>query len=342
VRPQHSIVWAVACWLLAISYAQADDAVIAGLRAWRDHDYVVARAYWQQASDSGDTQAKFLLSQLYAQGQGGPPDPQRALALLRESAQGGYAVACFNLGDRYLKGDGVPQDASQAARWWRCAALQGLAHAQFSLGNLYYQGLGVQQDRAQALWWYREAAAQGSRGARQMLAQLGVSPEAEETDAAAQAPTGSPAAAKAAMKSPSRVRATQPPHPTPSSAEARQVAGPVRVKAAAGLPAMLKSLALGPDWLRRQPAEFYTVQVFASNDATAVSQFLQRFRFNRQVAVYPFRKEGNMWYGVVYGRFAAAAAARRVIPGLPTEVRRARPWVRHMGELRTIIELRSR
>ena len=336
---RSGIICALALCLLAAT-ASAADAVLDGLMAWRDHDYVTARQYWQQASDAGDVQAKFLLSELYLQGQGGPRDLDRAMTLLRESAEGGYAVACYNLGNRYLKGDGLPEDASQAARWWRRAAVQGLVHAQYNLGSLYYQGLGVPQDRQQALWWYRQAAAQGSNRALQTLAQLGEPASADDAGATG-APDGtggtpSPAETQSLTAGPA-APAVATRQPVPASIPSRTSSDSPPAKTDASVPAALQALALGPDWLRRQPAGYFTVQVFASDDAAAVVRFLKQVRFERQVAVYPFNKAGQIWYGVVYGRFAGRDEARRAITTLPAAVQKAHPWVRGFSEVSAIM-----
>lgn len=337
--------------------------LIEGLQAWRAGDFTAARQHWQQASEAGDARAKFLLSELYARGEGGDPDPSLALALLRESAEAGYPVACFNLGNHYLQGEGVSADASQAAHWFRRAAVQGLVQAQYNLGTLYYQGRGVPQDVEQAVLWYRQAAEQGSARAQQALELLGVPLQAEQPAAVAgqggaenggrdAVPPDAPSVAAATTPGtrPEPEPAAQPepepaarpePVPEPAPPSPPPPGPPPRHGVSPGVRAALselQSLALGPDWLRRQPADYYTVQVFASDDADSVARFLRQYRFDRQVAVYPFRRNGQTWYGVVYGRFTTAGGARRAIADLPRGVRQDRPWVRELGDLVDVIE----
>lgn len=298
--------------LFMLTAVAVADPVSDGLQAWRAGDYAQARALWLPAADGGDPQAKFLLSELYAHGQGVPADPEQAVSWLEASARGGYPPACYNLGDRYLNGKGVTVDPARAAYWWRQAAVKGLVQAQYNLGTLYYRGLGVPADPAQAAWWYRQAAEAGSVRARQaldMLREAGVSvPEQAPSEA-----TGAPPSA-----------------PT--------TAGHSSAAVAASPKAETFDLALGPDWLRRQPASHFTIQVFASRDAAAVRRFLAGYRFSRRVAVYPFERDGAHWYGVTYGRFPSREQARSALAELPAAVRRGRPWVRRFKELTALME----
>ncbi|MEI6708572.1 MAG: tetratricopeptide repeat protein, partial [Methylococcales bacterium] len=61
-------------------------------------------------------------------------DYNKALPLLRASAEQGYANAQSRLGYMYNKGIGVAQDDNQAVMWYRKAAEQGNASAQSNLG----------------------------------------------------------------------------------------------------------------------------------------------------------------------------------------------------------------
>lgn len=306
------------------------DPVADGLVAWQAKDYAAAHQYWQSAAKSGDTQAMFMLSELYSKGKGVSADQTQAADWLRQAAEHGHHLACYNLGDRYLQGLGVAKDSAQAAYWWRCAALQGLAQAQYNLGTLYYRGLGVSPDKAQAAWWYQQAARQGSHRAEQALRVLqraGITPPAEPPVSAVSTDV---VLSPGLLKSPGRM-----PAPETVSAFPEASVGEDTGEALIGL-------ALGPDWLRQQSPVHYTVQVFASKDAQAVRRFMNSHRLARQVAVYPFQKTGERWYGVVYGRFDSRAAARQALHDLPVEVQTGGPWVRQLkdvvGQLDTSIE----
>jgi DamX protein len=102
------------------------------------------------------------------------------------------------------------------------------------------------------------------------------------------------------------------------------------------LPAELKGLALGPEWLERQPAEDFTVQVLATTDTRAIRSFLTANRFDRQVVIHPFQRAGEDWYAVLYGRFKYRQQATQAIEKLPAKVRSNNPWVRRIGELKAV------
>jgi hypothetical protein len=288
VRRAFVVTVLAALWLATA----AANPLLDGLNAWKAGDYSTARQHWRQASDAGDPQAMYLLSQLLEHGEGGPAEPEEALRWLRASAEGGYAVAQFNLGNHYQQGDGVTADLKQAAYWWRLAALQGLAQAQYNLGSFYYRGDAGSQDLAQASWWYEQAAAQGSERARQALAIL--------RDGGA-------------------------------SRDDKEGARPLT-----SLPAALTGLALGPDWLLRQPPANYTIQILATTDTQAIRSFLVEHRLDRQVAIQPFRRGGETWYALLYGRFGDRQAARQAIATLPQPIRDNNPWIRQIGELHRI------
>ena len=57
----------------------------------------------------------------------------RAVTLLRKSAEGGCAIAQYNLGVCYYQGVGVTVDIDEAIRWWRMAAEYGCVEAQNNL-----------------------------------------------------------------------------------------------------------------------------------------------------------------------------------------------------------------
>lgn len=85
----------------------------------------------------------------------------RALALIRQAADGGYAPAQYTLGTMYSYGQGVAPSKTEARLWFERAAGQNHPLALYNLGLYYDVGIGVAQDRARALDWYRRGAAAG-------------------------------------------------------------------------------------------------------------------------------------------------------------------------------------
>jgi hypothetical protein len=79
-----------------------------------------------EAADSGDADAKFVLSLIYDQGRGVPPDPVASRASLHAAAEAGCAIAQCILGYTYQYGVGTNPDQSIARKWLAEAASRHL------------------------------------------------------------------------------------------------------------------------------------------------------------------------------------------------------------------------
>jgi TPR repeat protein/uncharacterized caspase-like protein len=73
-------------------------------------------------------------------------------------AQAGDPEAQVYAGEIYAKGQGMPPDYKVAAEWYRKAAVQGNSRAQINLGYLYEKGLGVEKNLTLAMEWYQKAS----------------------------------------------------------------------------------------------------------------------------------------------------------------------------------------
>jgi len=182
--------------------------IAAALTALQRRDYRTAAAILWLASEQGDGQAQYILSNLFRRGRGVPKSREEALkwlvraarhgvvdaqadlgaAYLEQSrernvmegikwletaAQQGNHNAQVRLGDVYSDGFDVQRDLDRAARWYRSAAEKGHSQAQRSLGRLYLHGRGVPKDPVQAFAWLRLAAEQGDSLARRDLSRAG-------------------------------------------------------------------------------------------------------------------------------------------------------------------------
>jgi len=90
-------------------------------------------------------------------------------AKAKTKAQAGDTEAQFVLGDMYRNGRGVKQDFKEAVKWFRKASEQGYAEAQYDLGLMYYLGRGVERDFQESETWMRKAAEQGNADAQNFL-----------------------------------------------------------------------------------------------------------------------------------------------------------------------------
>lgn len=148
------------CGVLASAPAAADafDEIAA---ARQRGDHAQARQRLEAMAAAGDARARHGLALMLRAGEGGPAEPERALALLRAAAEQGHAPAQRALGHALVDGDGTPADAAEGARWLCLAAQAGDADAQNRCGLLLMLGQGVARDEAAAVAQWRAATAQG-------------------------------------------------------------------------------------------------------------------------------------------------------------------------------------
>lgn len=147
-------------------------------------------------------------------------------------------------------------------------------------------------------------------------------PEAEpEPEMETEAPThiATPTAAPAAKKVPPRA-APQP--------------APVVTKGAK--PPSLSSLPTHTDdWIRRQAATAYTLQLIAGRQTSTLEKFIteHQLKGDEQLAFYQGTRDGAPWYGLIYGVYPDKQAAIDARSRLPQQLRQLKPWVRNLGEL---------
>jgi tetratricopeptide (TPR) repeat protein len=120
--------------LLLLAAAPAQAGMTEAWDAYDHHDYGKAADLFRAEANRGDSEAQYMLGQLY---------------------------------DGELLG---PRDVASAAQWFEKAAAQGHPDAQNSLGYYYDFGLGVPRDRGKAAMWYERSAAGGSIAGRNNIA----------------------------------------------------------------------------------------------------------------------------------------------------------------------------
>ena len=70
---------------------------------------------------------------MYANGEGVPKDPVKAVELFQKAADQGNVDAENNLGVMYFSGEGIARDTDKAKEWFAKAAAQGNADAKANL-----------------------------------------------------------------------------------------------------------------------------------------------------------------------------------------------------------------
>jgi len=156
--------------------ARSSGSVAAGMRAYNDGDFALARRLWTPLAQAGDPRAQYMLGYMAENGQGRAWSNHDAAAWYRLAANQSYPQAQVALGKLYLRGMGVPRDPGQAAAQFQQAAAEGYGPAQFQYALALFHGTGVPQDFRQALQWFRAAARNGVAEAEPYVTFAGSSP----------------------------------------------------------------------------------------------------------------------------------------------------------------------
>lgn len=103
-------------------------------------DPAAAREIYAQKAAAGDPQAAYQLGELYLSTQGGPADPQSAVAYFRLAAGKGFAPAQKELARFYKEGlAGLPANQAASLFWCMHAALQGDKECQTQVNETFIQ-----------------------------------------------------------------------------------------------------------------------------------------------------------------------------------------------------------
>ncbi|MBR6231732.1 MAG: sel1 repeat family protein [Alphaproteobacteria bacterium] len=178
--------------------SQAQAGLIEGVLAYQYKQYPTAFAEFNYLANEGDPAANYYLGKLYQEGLGAPqnearafslfqaadsgyyfpataelgkmllngsaqvpPDPKKAIALLKKATHAGESDAAFMLGQAYAFGTNVEPNLNYAYGYYLLSALSGNMKAQYALAKLYLEGRGVPQDYTEALKWMTRSANQG-------------------------------------------------------------------------------------------------------------------------------------------------------------------------------------
>jgi TPR repeat protein len=95
------------------------------------------------ASNAGDVDAAYGLSELYRLGKGTQQSDAHAVEWCRKASEQGHASAQCRLGLAYLEGKGVAKDHVLAEEWFRKASTNGHPVAQYFLECIFAEeGVG--------------------------------------------------------------------------------------------------------------------------------------------------------------------------------------------------------
>lgn len=167
---------------LGLDVTLAQRAFVAGLDAFEEEEFALARRYWEPVARHGHVRSQYYMGLLH-DSHGFLANPVQAAIWFRMAAQQGMPEAQHKLALAYARGDGVVQNLPQARRWWLRAAQQGNTESQYNLGVIYTLGEnGIMRDTHKAAHWWRQAALSGDPMAQYNLGTLYASGDAGRTD----------------------------------------------------------------------------------------------------------------------------------------------------------------
>lgn len=129
-----------------------------------------AVSLYEQAADSGSTEAMLVLGAMYLEGFGVEANATTGGDWFSRAAELGDPLAQYNLGYLCLMGLGRDQDMQEAFQWFRLAAEQGHADAMHNLALMYEEGLSGPANPALAYFWGLVAEREGASNAEGLAA----------------------------------------------------------------------------------------------------------------------------------------------------------------------------
>ncbi len=92
------------------------------------------------------------------------------------------------------------------------------------------------------------------------------------------------------------------------------------------------------DWFHTQSAADYTLQLLMSRNEQGIVSLIDQYDLflSGRYAYYPVKREGEVWYALVYGAFSTVSLAESAIKSLPQGLVKNRPWIRKIGTLQKL------
>jgi len=95
-----------------------------------------------------------------------------------------------------------------------------------------------------------------------------------------------------------------------------------------------------PAWLRRQPVDFYTIQILAAHDKKSLANFLKKRSFQKGVpiALFATQHQQKPWYVLTYGMYTNRELANQARNKLAKKLKNQQPWVRGLANIHQKID----
>jgi len=291
-------------------------------------DYKEALRWYRQAIKQNNGEAMYNMSLLYQNGTGVRQDKHQFHHWLRQAATYDYPRAQYDLGLMLVHGMDIERSVSEGKKWLTRSAHNGLADAQYYLGTLYLNGHILAPDRGKAIALLNDAAGQGHQGAIQTLIDL---------DLASHSNSGirlgnQTGLADRTRKIDQSIVSSKPATPSKPVTE----------------PVLLSSERLGrPEkhtiktdrtaWLAEQNSDAFTIQLLAVLDEDSAIKYAGNLPANLNAFIFSFQRDNKRWHAVAAGIYTSYEDAAGGLNNLPDRLKKIRPWVRNVGQLKEMI-----
>jgi len=102
--------------------------------------------------------------------------------------------------------------------------------------------------------------------------------------------------------------------------------------------AFIKAGARSPDWLLKQAADSWGLQILAGHEAETLLNYIQQHQLGSKVAYFRSRLGTKDWHVILYGNYKSKEQAKGVIPYLPSHIQRNRPWPKDLKSVQNAIK----
>jgi DamX protein len=82
------------------------------------------------------------------------------------------------------------------------------------------------------------------------------------------------------------------------------------------------------EWVLRQDSSSYTFQLMGSWDKKNVVDYMRKYKLRGDVAIFSSKRNGQVWYALIYGVFDSKEKAQKASNGWPTTLKKVPKWLR--------------
>ena len=91
-------------------------------------------------------------------------------------------------------------------------------------------------------------------------------------------------------------------------------------------------------WVNKMNPENYTVQLVSSTNEDVVMDYYKNSHLEGKAGYFRSKRQGQLWYTLVYGEFETVAEANMAVEKLPIDLKKWSPWIRNVSDIKKIMK----